>query len=310
MRLTPKYWFSLKSDTTVLANNNVFPFGVRITFGRDVFDLGVTCVEERDTWVDHISSSRVSLEEGKVIDARAYPPKKSFKIRRPRTAPEQSSRKDTKQKKGLPRARSDGALRHRYEGPEIPSTAMYLGGTPLSQAICSLGPTVRGDGTDRYHVGREDHHDRRAAVTHSSNVSIFCQLIAEGCVDLSLHLDPRGHSLRPMACGGLADIWRGQLLNGTRVAIKVWRDIYLEKDDPKQLKRAMREVYNWSKLAHQNVHQLMGVVMFQDRLGMVSEWMEYGSLREYVKHNPRVDRFPLYIQVATGLSYLHDNDMV
>ncbi|CAE6512592.1 unnamed protein product [Rhizoctonia solani] len=346
LRLTPKHWFSLKPDATVLANNDIFPFGVRVTFGLNVLDLGLACVDERDTWLDYISSSRVSLEEGQVIDMRAYSPKNSFRIRRPRTAPEQPVKKDTKQRKGLTRTRSHGYLRPREDelettpAPEQPvkkdtkqrkgltrtrshgylrpredeletiPIATYLGSTSISQAVSSLESTTRKDETDGRHVGREDHHDRRAAVTHSSNVSIFRQLIAKGCIDLSLSLDPRGYSLRPMAGGGLADIWRGQLLNGTRVAVKVWRDIRLEEDDPKQLKRAMREVYNWSKLVHQNVHQLMGVVMFQGRLGMVSEWMEYGSLREYAKHHACVDRFPLYIQVATGLSYIHDNDMV
>ncbi|CAE6480011.1 unnamed protein product [Rhizoctonia solani] len=312
VRLTPKHWFSLKPDATVLANNDIFPFGVRVTFGLNVLDLGLACVDERDTWLDYISSSRVSLEEGQVIDMRAYSPKNNFRIRRPRTAPNQPVKKDTKQRKGLTRTRSDGYLRPREDELETTPIATYLGNISISQAVCNLESTTRKDETDGRHVGHEDHHDRRAAVTYSSNVSIFRQLIAKGCVDLSLSLDPRGYSLRPMAGGGLADIWRGQLLNGTRVAVKVWRDIHLEEDDPKQLKRAMREVYNWSKLVHQNVHQLMGVVMFQGRLGMVSEWMEYGSLREYAKQHPCVDRFPLkqYIQVATGLSYIHDNDMV
>ncbi|CAE6503481.1 unnamed protein product [Rhizoctonia solani] len=315
VRYKPKRWFLLNADVTVLANNHILPFGVRIAFGRHVFDLGATCVEERDNWVGHISSSRVSLEEGKVLDSRAYAPtlKNSLRIRRarPETAPTQSSTTegDTEQKKRLLRTRSDGALRPRSESQgNTASTARHPGDTIM--AHCNPGSAAGGGGVDRHYIRREDDHDRRAVVSHSSNASIFRQLVAEGCIDLSSCVDPKGHSPRPMAGGGLADIWRGQLFDGTRVAIKVWRDIHFERDDPKRLKRAMREVYNWSKLVHPNVQQLMGVVMFQDRLGMVSRWMEYGSLREYVKQHPDVDRFPLYIQVAVGLSYLHENDMV
>ncbi|CAE6491907.1 unnamed protein product [Rhizoctonia solani] len=309
-RYKPKRWFFLNTDVAV-STNSIFPFGVRVTFGCHVFDLGAACVAERDTWIDHISSSRVSLEEEKILDSRAFPPglKNSLRIRRPRTAPDQPTEKNTEQKKGLLRTRSDGALRSGSEG-QTSSTSKHPEGTVIAQTICSPGPMACGD--DGHHVGREDHFDRRAAVSHSSNTSIFRQLVAKGCVDLSSYLDPEGYSLRPMAGGGLADIWRGRLFDGARVAIKVWRDIHFERDDPKQLKRAMREVYNWSKLAHQNVQQLMGVVMFQDRLGMVSQWMEYGSLREYIEQHPEVGQFPLkkYIQVAIGLSYLHDNNMV
>lgn len=55
----------------------------------------------------------------------------------------------------------------------------------------------------------------------------------------------------------------------------------------------MRELYNWSKMNHENIHQLLGVIMFQGRLGMVSRWMEHGNLREYIQNNESVDRYNL-----------------
>lgn len=55
----------------------------------------------------------------------------------------------------------------------------------------------------------------------------------------------------------------------------------------------MREVYNWSKLKHENIHELMGVVLFRERLGMVSLWMGHGGLREYIGRYPDVDRYAL-----------------
>ncbi|KAH7322051.1 kinase-like domain-containing protein [Rhizoctonia solani] len=72
----------------------------------------------------------------------------------------------------------------------------------------------------------------------------------------------------------------------------------------------MREIYNWSKLDHDNIHKLLGVIVFEGRLGMVSKWMEEGNLRQYLQSNARVDRYPLCIQVAQGVEYLHDNNMI
>lgn len=55
----------------------------------------------------------------------------------------------------------------------------------------------------------------------------------------------------------------------------------------------MRELYNWSKMDHENVHKLLGIIMFDRRLGMVSRWMENGNLREYIYRNETVDRYQL-----------------
>ena len=55
----------------------------------------------------------------------------------------------------------------------------------------------------------------------------------------------------------------------------------------------MSEVYNWSKAKHENVQELLGVVMIQGRLGMVSPWMPCVNLREYVLEHPDVDRYAL-----------------
>ncbi|KAF8592865.1 kinase-like protein [Ceratobasidium sp. AG-I] len=66
----------------------------------------------------------------------------------------------------------------------------------------------------------------------------------------------------------------------------------------------------WSKARHPNVHELIGIIMFQERLGMVSLWMENGNLHEFIRKNPGVNRFPLCVQVAAGASYLHGIQMV
>lgn len=55
----------------------------------------------------------------------------------------------------------------------------------------------------------------------------------------------------------------------------------------------MREIYIWSKAKHENVQELLGIIMFQGRLGMVSPWMENGNLQEYIQKHPDVDRYKL-----------------
>lgn len=43
---------------------------------------------------------------------------------------------------------------------------------------------------------------------------------------------------------------------------------------------------------------------------MVSPWMEYGHMRDYVSDYPEVDRYGLVLGVATGVEYLHGFGMV
>ena len=58
----------------------------------------------------------------------------------------------------------------------------------------------------------------------------------------------------------------------------------------------MRELHHWSKATHKNVQELIGIVMFQGRLGMVSRWMENGNLQEYLQKHPDADRYQLVCQ--------------
>ncbi|KAF8603730.1 kinase-like protein [Ceratobasidium sp. AG-I] len=139
---------------------------------------------------------------------------------------------------------------------------------------------------------------------------MFQCLLEHGCVDVSLLINPDRHSTAVVAGGSFGDIWASELDDGTKVAIKCLRFHAIAEDQPKGLKRATREIYMWSKAKHPNVHELMGVIMFQGRLGMVSMWMENGSLHEYIRKNPSVDRYQLCIQAATGVSYLHSIRMV
>ncbi|CAE6446439.1 unnamed protein product [Rhizoctonia solani] len=46
----------------VQPSDQVFPYGIRITFSRHVFELGASCEEERDIWVRAIADARVGNE--------------------------------------------------------------------------------------------------------------------------------------------------------------------------------------------------------------------------------------------------------
>ncbi|KAF8602302.1 kinase-like protein [Ceratobasidium sp. AG-I] len=154
---------------------------------------------------------------------------------------------------------------------------------------------------------------RRVLETVSSTMTakeMFQCLLRHGCVDLSQSLDPGQYSVAALAGGSFGDIWQGRLLNGDKVAIKCLRFHVITEDSGKSLKRAAREMYSWSKANHGNVQTLIGIVMFQERLGMVSLWMEHGNLREYIQKNTGVDRYDLCMQVTSGVSYLHGIGMV
>ncbi|CAE7205355.1 unnamed protein product [Rhizoctonia solani] len=143
-----------------------------------------------------------------------------------------------------------------------------------------------------------------------STDEMFECLLRHGCPDLTEFMNPDAYSKGFVAAGGFGDIWKGKLRDGTAVAIKVWRFRALEEDIGKDIKRAMREIYNWSKLDHESIQKLLGVVVFEGRLGMVSEWMDGGNLQHYLQRNPHVDRYPLCIQVAQGVEYLHTKNMI
>ncbi|CAE6462405.1 unnamed protein product, partial [Rhizoctonia solani] len=137
-------------------------------------------------------------------------------------------------------------------------------------------------------------------------------LVQHGCPDLTSLIDPLGFSSSPVAEGGFGDVWTGKYRDSnTKLAIKVLRfSLSMGYIAKKEGKRTAREIYSWSKLDHENVNKLLGITIFRERLGMVSEWMENGNLRQYIRRNNDVNRHELCIQIARGVSYLHGLNMV
>ncbi|KAF8602272.1 kinase-like protein [Ceratobasidium sp. AG-I] len=147
-------------------------------------------------------------------------------------------------------------------------------------------------------------------LSEMSASQMFDRLLEHGCIDISADMDFTELSSAAVAGGGFGDVWKGKLASGEKVAIKCLRFSTIIEDQPKGLKRLMRETYMWSKAKHDNVQQLLGITMLQGRLGMVSLWREHGNMQEYIRRNPSVNRYHLCAQVASGVSYLHGINMV
>ena len=49
----------------------------------------------------------------------------------------------------------------------------------------------------------------------------------------------------------------------------------------------------WKALNHPNVLTLLGVILTEDRFAMVSEWMIYGNINQFVMEHRDANRFEL-----------------
>ena len=49
----------------------------------------------------------------------------------------------------------------------------------------------------------------------------------------------------------------------------------------------------WKSLRHPNLLPLLGVTMAGTKLVMVSDWMIYGTINEFLKSHPNADRLEL-----------------
>ncbi|KDN45859.1 hypothetical protein RSAG8_04692, partial [Rhizoctonia solani AG-8 WAC10335] len=135
---------------------------------------------------------------------------------------------------------------------------------------------------------------------------IIARLVKHGCRNLTGQLDLATFGQFPIANGGFSDVYRGYLRTGQRVAIKSLRvDAQSLSQNPTHLKHAARELHTWCKCNHPNVLQLLGLATFRDRIGMVSPWMSEGSVPQYLRRAPGVNKIHICAQIANGLAYMH-----
>ncbi|KAF9464908.1 kinase-like domain-containing protein [Collybia nuda] len=112
----------------------------------------------------------------------------------------------------------------------------------------------------------------------------------------------------PYANGGFADVYRGTH-EGRVVCLKAIR---LSK--PSQVKyfykRLCPEAILLGQLKHQNVLPLYGICELGQQLSLVSPWAEHGDINSYLELNPGANRARLSQDVAYGVAYLHDNNII
>ncbi|GAB1525531.1 hypothetical protein RhiTH_008694 [Rhizoctonia solani] len=128
--------------------------------------------------------------------------------------------------------------------------------------------------------------------------------------DIGPDIDIDSLEPHPFARGAFGDVRRGSLRDGTPVAIKCLR-FYTQAQTTgrhKLEKKSLKEIRVWSFLNHENVLPLLGLCVVNNELGMVSEFMPNGTIQEYIRNNPGVDRYQLLNVVvdANGVPKLTD----
>ncbi|KAG6918863.1 hypothetical protein DXG01_010926 [Tephrocybe rancida] len=112
----------------------------------------------------------------------------------------------------------------------------------------------------------------------------------------------------PCSAGGSADIFKGTFEKQV-VSLKSIR-IYQNTQIEHFLKQLSKETILWGTLMHPNILPLYGIYWFNSRICFVSPWMEAGDLSKYLKSHPEASRIHLAFDVAKGLLYLHQNEII
>ncbi|KAJ7485327.1 kinase-like domain-containing protein [Mycena latifolia] len=112
-----------------------------------------------------------------------------------------------------------------------------------------------------------------------------------------------------VAAGGFGDICKG-LVGHQSVAVKMMR-LFRDADMQAALKDFGREALIWRQLSHPNLLPFFGLYYLDNRLCLVSPWMENGGIVEFLRSAPAdTDRPSLILDVAMGLEYLHSEHII
>ncbi|KAL4065424.1 kinase-like domain-containing protein [Scleroderma yunnanense] len=115
----------------------------------------------------------------------------------------------------------------------------------------------------------------------------------------------------PVCWGRCSTVYEGSWLGGKKVALKTWQ--LVDRNNPRSQilqERFEHEIIVWSKLKHENVLTLYGIVTNMGPVHIISPWQENGTVLTYRRNNPDVDPLKLLRQAAKGLEYLHNNQIV
>ncbi|KXN85426.1 Serine/threonine-protein kinase HT1 [Leucoagaricus sp. SymC.cos] len=113
-----------------------------------------------------------------------------------------------------------------------------------------------------------------------------------------------------IAMGGNGNIFKGQLSDRS-VCVKVTPQFNHSEESSEQIKAHVRELIVSSHIAHENILPFHGVWACEGGcLAGVSEWMDAGNLRRYLRKEPGTPRIPLMADIISGLDYLHKTDII
>ncbi|CAE6449577.1 unnamed protein product [Rhizoctonia solani] len=156
----------------------------------------------------------------------------------------------------------------------------------------------------------------RLGTTLTSKMNSECvmtHLIQHGCTDITANLDLENCNTHPSVRGGLGAVYRGVLRDGQPIAIKCIESFNFQgTDDPeygKNLKRAAREIYTWSRCDHQGVLPMLGFARFRGQIALITPWRQAGSLKQNIARSS-LPPLQTCIQLAVAVEYLHTNGIV
>ncbi|KAG6917139.1 hypothetical protein DXG01_003729 [Tephrocybe rancida] len=70
------------------------------------------------------------------------------------------------------------------------------------------------------------------------------------------------------------------------------------------------EAVLWRQLSHPNLLPFYGLCIYNNRLALVSPWISNGTLSDFLEKEPMANRRLLCSDVADGIGYLHDNNII
>ncbi|KAF9007056.1 kinase-like domain-containing protein [Cyathus striatus] len=111
--------------------------------------------------------------------------------------------------------------------------------------------------------------------------------------------------------GHYGEIYKGKFGSQT-VCLKIMKVYTTSQID--RLEQAFRkEALIWAHLVHPNLLPFYGIYRLDDsrgRLCLVSPWMDNGNITEYLNRHPWMYRFLLIDDIANGILYLHQSNIV
>ncbi|KAJ7840712.1 kinase-like domain-containing protein [Mycena olivaceomarginata] len=122
----------------------------------------------------------------------------------------------------------------------------------------------------------------------------------------------------PLATGTYSDTFRGSLAlphdRRVKVVIKILKakpNIHSTEIQDLTTRRLTREIHVWRNFRHTNVLPSFGV--YDMGVGspiLISPFFQFGHIGEYLKNHPHANRNHMLHDVAAGLKYLHDLDVI